>query len=228
MTTKSISLEDLRWREKKHFPLPPLASHLFSNLKYNLTIITEPESMIRMLPTSKLVYVLQCRQRHITTASAKSMLGFTEHCQFTIRELRHAYFEAAKLHHPDVIKQHPNRIVFDFRDITNAYEHLLTSSHIISHISEDEPIITHDEEDEYRRACLDILGIPAEIVEESKKNPMFRQWLMGKTDAAMHWKMFLSKYGGLAEKLRPRVQIGKGVGGGKVGGVDGRRKRKRR
>jgi hypothetical protein len=219
---------------EKAFPassFSPLS--LFSSLLPFLSPVSKSQqptlqnSMIRMLPTSKLVYVLQCRHRHITTASAKSMLGFTEHCQFTIRELRHAYFEAAKLHHPDVIKQHPNRNVFDFRDITNAYEHLLTSSHI-SHISEDEPIITHDEEDEYRRACLDILGIPAEIVEESKKNPMFRQWLMGKTDAAMHWKMFLTKYGGLAEKLRPRVQIGKGVGGGKVGGVDGRRKRKRR
>ena len=62
-------------------------------------------------------------------------------------------------------------------------------------------------------------------MEESKKNPMFRQWLMGKTDAAMHWKMFLSKYGGLAEKLRPRVQVGGGVE--TVRRVDGRRKRRR-
>ncbi|KAL7512028.1 hypothetical protein ACHAXN_008945 [Cyclotella atomus] len=190
--------------------------------------------MIRILSTSRLAYnpsnpLLQYYYRHITTASAKSMLGFTEHCQFTIRELRHAYFEAAKLHHPDVVKQQqldPNIKVFDFRDITNAYEHLLTSSHVIlSNTSE--PIITHDEEEEYRTACLDILGIPAEIVEESKKNPMFRQWLMGKTDAAMHWKMFLSKYGGLAEKLRPRVQLGMGEGVGKVRRVDGRRKRRR-
>ena len=39
----------------------------------------------------------------ITTESAKSLLGL-EHGTFTVRELRRAYFEAAKLHHPDAIK----------------------------------------------------------------------------------------------------------------------------
>lgn len=41
--------------------------------------------------------------RWITTESAKSLLGL-EHGTFTVRELRRAYFEAAKLHHPDAIK----------------------------------------------------------------------------------------------------------------------------
>jgi hypothetical protein len=153
------------------------------------------------------------------------MLGFTKNCQFTVRELRHAYFEAAKLHHPDVLKQRQDKTtIHDFRDITTAYEYLLQSPHITKLPQEE--IITHDEEAEYRSACLDILGIPAEIVEESKKNPMFRQWLQGKTDAAMHWKMFLSKYGGLAEKLRPRVQVTEGERG-PVKKVDTRRKRRR-
>eukprot|EP00804_Cyclotella_cryptica_P016062 CCRYP_004200-RA/>CCRYP_004200-RA protein AED:0.03 eAED:0.03 QI:0/-1/0/1/-1/1/1/0/159 len=159
------------------------------------------------------------------------MLGFTEHCQPTIRELRHAYFEAAKLHHPDVVQQRnddeepTNHKVLDFRDITMAYEHLLQSAHL-SPTSSQEPIITVDEEEEYRAACRNILGIPAEIVEESKKNPMFRQWLMGKTDAAMHWKMFFSQHGGLAEKLRPRVSL-EGGSGGVVRRVETRRKKKR-
>lgn len=179
--------------------------------------------------------------RPITTAAAKSMLGIPPEYQYTIRELRHAYFEAAKLHHPDVLKRQQQQqersdsnnnnnetTFYDFRDITNAYEHLLHSSNDpLQQSPSSEPIITHDEETEYRTACLEILGIPAEIVEESKKNPMFRQWLMGKTDAAMHWKMFLSKYGGLAEKLRPRVQIVRGDGEEGVRRVDGRRKRRR-
>ena len=42
-------------------------------------------------------------QRRLTTESAKSLLGL-EHGTFTVRELRRAYFEAAKLHHPDAIK----------------------------------------------------------------------------------------------------------------------------
>lgn len=141
-------------------------------------------SSTRFIPAAHTQSIYHLHRRTITTATAKSMLGFTEHCQFTVRELRHAYFEAAKLHHPDVVKQQLGTPTYDFRDITNAYEHLLNSSHITS-TPQNEPIITHDEEEEYRRACLDVLGIPAEIVEESKKNPMFRQWLMGKTDAAM-------------------------------------------
>lgn len=114
----------------------------------------------------------------------------------------------------------------DFIEITVAYEHLLQSKQSADSQSKNiHNIIDHDEETEYRTACLDILGIPAEIVEESKKNPMFRQWLMGKTDAAMYWKMFLSKYGGLAEKIRPRVQVGEGKKAA-VRKVDTRRKRR--
>ena len=169
--------------------------------------------------------------RQITTESAKSLLGL-EHDTFTVRELRQAYFEAAKLHHPDAVKHTRidtlNGKIPDFIEITVAYEHLLQSSQSTdNHDSSTNihNIIDHDEETEYRTACLDILGIPAEIVEESKKNPMFRQWLMGKTDAAMHWKMFLSKYGGLAEKIRPRVQVAEGKKAA-VRKVDTRRKRR--
>lgn len=200
------------WETTRDFP------NRMIRILLSFQVIASPRSIRRSL-------IKQCT---ISTAAAKSMLGFTEHCQPTIRELRHAYFEAAKLHHPDVLRQRQNEqsmTVLDFRDITIAYEHLLQSPFSQSPTSE--PIITVDEEEEYRTACLEILGIPAEIVEESKKNPIFRQWLMGKTDAAMHWKMFLSQHGGLAEKLRPRVQLAKGDGNGVVRKVETRRRKKR-
>ncbi|KAL9188514.1 hypothetical protein ACHAXT_006892 [Thalassiosira profunda] len=133
------------------------------------------------------------------------MLGFSDDHKPTIRELRTAYFEAAKRYHPDVAHQSDDGSggAFDFRDITEAYEHLLNGDHIHCNEIDMENIITISEEEEYRSACQAVLGIPAEIVEESKQNPMFRKWLTGNTDAAHHWRMFFSAHGGLAQKLRP-------------------------
>ena len=134
------------------------------------------------------------------------MLGFAEDQNFSIRELRHAYFEAAKRCHPDVVRQHQSdgNADIDFKDITEAYEHLLSGDHK-SQFSKEEltNIITVSEDEDYRQACHTVLGLSAEIVEESKQNPMFRRWLTGNTDAAHHWRVFLAAHGGLAQKLRP-------------------------
>jgi curved DNA-binding protein CbpA len=115
----------------------------------------------------------------------------------TVQQLRHAYFEAAKLCHPDV-KQDDHKL--DFRELTEAYDHLMNGGHISHDQYEDIP---RDEEDEYRSACMEILGIRAEIVEESKQNPMFLRWLSGNTDGAQYWRNFFSANGGLSQKLRP-------------------------
>ena len=168
--------------------------------------------------------------RSISTSAAKSMLGFSDDEKFTVRELRHAYFEAAKRHHPDVAQQQADDAdcALDFRQITEAYEHLLSGDHIQQNNEEElQNIVTISEEEEYRQACQSILGLPAEIVEESKQNPMFRKWLMGNTDAAHHWRVFFAGHGGLAQKLRPPAGY---LGRGKeevVRKSDTRRKRRR-
>ena len=142
------------------------------------------------------------QHRLVTTTAAKSFLGFHKDSMPTIKELRHAYFDAAKQCHPD-LQRHKEKEngadALDFRDITAAYEHLL--NHQINNGEKFQ--ISQDEEDTYRQACLDVLGVPADIVEESKQNPMFRHWLGGNTDGAQHWRAFFSGHGGLAEKLRP-------------------------
>mmetsp|Transcript_29631 Transcript_29631/g.62835 ORF Transcript_29631/g.62835 Transcript_29631/m.62835 type:complete len:196 (-) Transcript_29631:145-732(-) len=173
--------------------------------------------------------------RSISTTAAKSMLGFSEEEKFTIRELRHAYFEAAKRHHPDVVQQHQQTDnansdgALDFRNITEAYEHLLSGDHNIQYSKEEmQNIVSISEEEEYRLACKEILGLPAEIVEESKKNPMFRRWLTGNTDAAHHWRVFFAGHGGLAQKLRPPAgYLGRGEEDGIVKKSETRRKRSR-
>lgn len=138
--------------------------------------------------------------RGISTYAARSMLGFSETQKPTIRELRHAYFEAAKRCHPDVVEQQAGH---DFRDVTEAYEHLLSGDFVCGHNKEDlANIVTISEEEIYRHACEAILSLPAEIVEESKKNPMFRRWLGGNTGSAKTWRSFFSGHGGLAQKLR--------------------------
>lgn len=172
------------------------------------------------------------KHHHISTSSAKSMLGFNDDKRPSIRELRNAYFAAAKRCHPDVVKQQQQsgdeHASFDFRDITDAYEHLLNGDHIEYNQEEADNLVSRNEEEEYREACKNMLGIPAEIVEESKQNPMFRKWLQGNTDAAFHWRSFFAAHGGLAQKLRPRAGY---LGRGKdevVRKSDTRRKRGRR
>lgn len=158
------------------------------------------------------------QQRNITTKSAKSMLGLHIDRKPTVKELRHAYFEKAKECHPDVASS----AELDFLEITEAYEYLLQNKH---HTSQDY-IVSLDEEETYRQACVDFLGIPAEIVEESKQNPMFRHWLGGNTDAAQHWRSFFAVHGGLALKLRPPAGFLEG-GGSNQSNLERRPKRRR-
>jgi len=138
----------------------------------------------------------QCRMK-VTTSKAKVMLGFSQDCKPTVSELRQAYYEAAKKCHPDV-KEDDHKL--DFRVLKDAYEHLVNGGHVSNGSSED---ITVDEENDYRNACMHILGLKAEIVEESKQNPMFLHWLSGRTDGAQYWRNFFTHHGGLAQKIRP-------------------------
>jgi curved DNA-binding protein CbpA len=140
-----------------------------------------------------------CNKRSISTIStAKRLLGFSQAYKPTMQELRKAYFEAAKRTHPDMVQK--NEEGMGFREVTEAYEQLLSSKEV-----ETSPDlgITQEEEELYRQACTQVLGISADIVEESKRNPMFRLWLGGNTDGAQHWRAFFAVHGGLAQKIRP-------------------------
>lgn len=161
-------------------------------------------------------------KRFVTTQSAKSLLGLQVDKKPTIQELRYAYFEMAKRCHPDMQDICGD---VDFLELTEAYEYLLHNKQ--QHQTQDynhNNCISKEEEEDYRQACLNVLGLPAEIVEESKQNPMFRHWLTGNTDGAQHWRSFFAVHGGLAQKLRPPA----GYLEGKVSKSQSRRKKRKR
>lgn len=162
------------------------------------------------------------QQRGITTSSAKALLHLNQDIKPTVKELRHAYFEMAKMCHPDMQGDEGDGL--DFLELTEAYEYLLHNKHTRN--NQDANLISLEEEETYRQACLTVLGIPAEIVEESKQNPMFRHWLSGNTDGAHYWKGFLSVHGGLAQRLRPPA--GFIEGGSDIASTAGPRRRKKR
>jgi hypothetical protein len=60
---------------------------------------------------------------------------------------------------------------------------------------------SYEEEQSFRQACIDVLQVPAHIVEEAKRDPAFLQWLQGNTDAAHLWRDFLHQHGGMAPVL---------------------------
>ncbi|CAJ1936427.1 unnamed protein product [Cylindrotheca closterium] len=167
------------------------------------------------------------QQRNIvsTPNAAKTLLGINQDVKPTVKELRHAYFEMAKKCHPDVQEQsgEDGDAVVDFLELTEAYEYLLHNKN--HHRQDGNIVISLDEEEAYRQACVAVLGIPAEIVEESKQNPMFRHWLGGNTDGAQHWRSFLSVHGGLAQRLRPPAGY---IEGGENGGAPASRRRRKR
>lgn len=147
--------------------------------------------------------------RHLTTRTALQLLGLPrEHeSSLTLPQLRQAYFAAAKRCHPDVVQTssednndgaRKKGDTADFLQLTAAYEHLSQS---LTGLSLPHTIITVDEETAFRNACDVQLGVPAEIVEECKRSPLFRRWLAGRTDAAHTWRNFLTQNGGLAPKL---------------------------
>ena len=149
--------------------------------------------------------------------------------QYTVKELRTAYFQAAKQCHPDSQSSfhHQSKVESStttplmssdttaeerFIMVTNAYEYLRqqlsavgTSTKVNVDDDYDDTWTDEQEEEKYRAACMEYLGQPAEIVEESKRCPIFRQWLFGRTDAAFYWQSFFMLHGGLAPQLRTSV-----------------------
>jgi hypothetical protein len=164
----------------------------------------------------------------MNTVDAKRLLGLVG-SKFNARELRFAYFEAAKRCHPDssTAEDADTRL---FMEVTDAYEALQIVIRHGPHNNSDadnDRFVTNSEEMQYRRACLDQLGVPAEVVEESKRCPLFREWLQGKTDAASYWQRFFMQFGGLAPMLQPNagILIGSGEDSGKP---DSERRRRRK
>lgn len=135
-----------------------------------------------------------------------------------------------------------NKSHHDFVQVTVAYEFLL--SELRRGISSSECSWNRKDDDDdhdnrrgavgeipdvqrYRQACLDQLGLPAEIVEECKGNPMFRRWLHGTTDAAQIWRDFFVQQGGLVPILRKMETLEAGDTSGTIPMSQQRRRRKR-
>ena len=174
-----------------------------------------------------------CARRHLTLQSAERLLDLTDNPRYTARELRDAYFDAAKSCHPDSTHEAKARkslapidAARHFLEVTEAYE-LLRSGKNAS-FQTDANFVTKSEEQEFRDACKEWLGLDAETVEESKRCPLFRRWLQGGTDAACHWNNFFFLNGGLVPKMRPPAAlIGKGGSSSRSTGPSTRRRRKR-
>jgi DnaJ-class molecular chaperone len=140
------------------------------------------------------------------------------HHSFTVVELRDSYFRAAKRCHPDVVAQSSpgesststSPSSTDFVRLTQAYELLQQEA---SSADATNFVSTPSEEEEFRVACEQQLGLSAEIVEECKQNPGFLQWLSGRSDSAHHWRSFFSQHGGLGPRLKPQQHLSSGGGG---------------
>ena len=152
-----------------------------------------------------------------STSAALEVLNLTNKPNYTQLDLRDAYFHAAKRCHPDSTfqKQSDDVNVFDltskFMQLTDAYEYLQKQNDQPFDEDDHEIKISETEEEIYRENCREVLGLQAEVVEESKRCPLFRDWLRGNTDAALHWKIFFMLNGGLAPKLNPVSNL---IGGG--------------
>lgn len=158
----------------------------------------------------------------ISINTALKTLNLSPKTRYSPKELRDAYFTAAKFCHPDSpsAKVHDEQYSFDgdeekqkefltnrFHAITEAYELLQKKPEIdTSSFDPSSPsshdFITKSEEEHFREACKEFLGVDAEIVEESKQCPLFREWLKGTTVDAFLWNLFLMKHGGLAPMLQ--------------------------
>lgn len=165
-----------------------------------------PAQPVRYIRTTRSVssesYQQRRQQRKIETA--KRTLGVLSSHEFQgAKDLRLVYLEAAKLCHPDI--QDKEDMVgdsHDFCEVTEAYEFLQTT---LTGRAASLYDITKEEEEAFRSACQDWLGVSAEVVEESKKCPMFRDWLSGRSESAQHWRSFFSINGGLAPMLQKNI-----------------------
>mmetsp|Transcript_22723 Transcript_22723/g.32058 ORF Transcript_22723/g.32058 Transcript_22723/m.32058 type:complete len:201 (+) Transcript_22723:134-736(+) len=183
-----------------------------------------------------LLRLLSANQNYFSSLgirSALELLNLPTNKTFDQKELRDAYFSAAKQCHPDSNKksQSNDDLTNRFLDITEAYEFLQKESYTFDSDQstnrnkdddlDETDIISKSEEQHFREACQEYLGVSAEIVEESKACPLFRAWLKGRTDSAFHWNNFLMLHGGLAPKLRGKRTVAYVTEGGS-------RRRKRR
>jgi hypothetical protein len=186
-----------------------------------------------------------------TIKSALRTLKLQHKPNYSQLELRDAYFTAAKLCHPDSNENSHDEedCTIRFLDITNAYEFLQSNTKLkngnsngngndnnddadsdeLNNHPYSDFIIHKTEEENFRNACREYLGLDAETVEESKRCPLFREWLKGKTDAAYLWGNFFMLHGGLAPMLnRKKVfQLSGGDGDGN-GELNGNRRRRRK
>ena len=170
---------------------------------------------LRSTSSSADLLASHCR-RWITIKQAQEKLGLAP--SYTTEELQRAYFAAAKKCHPDALqKDEKDRdIAKEFRLVTSAYEKLQSKTAMAPLHNNQDGNLSMDQQTRFRSACQTILGVPAEIVEECKRDPKFRQWLLGNTDAAVYWSNFLSVHGGLA----PMLEIAAGYLGSKKGYVE--------
>jgi len=190
-----------------------ILAFIYAEILYSASAASFTVNMSRVLLSSSRLMRL-CRNVEKTPASFQQARFLTNqdalrvlnlgHVRLTPTALRTAYLEAAKQCHPDTL-QNPEKskqeAAQQFQLVTEAYEVLLGTKLASDEVNDYG--ITVEEDAAFRRACQERLGLPAEIVEESKQCPAFRQWLSGKTDAAHHWRIFFIQHGGLAPKLRP-------------------------
>ncbi|GFH55290.1 hypothetical protein CTEN210_11766 [Chaetoceros tenuissimus] len=215
----------------------PTDSITRSSLKRSFHLIAKkpsvgPNDYNNMYPLeSRLDRYFSTREKATRTQINSALRRLSLKQGFSMLELRDAYFEAAKRCHPDAnqdddeVKARSSDL---FLKVTEAYELLrkyprgdLSNS---SEIDEDEyyekNIISKTEEQFYRDAVYETLGMRAEDLEESKKCAMFRIWLAGGSHTAFHFNLFLMRHGGLAPMLGKK-KITALIGEGK------RRRRKR-
>ena len=179
--------------------------------------------------------------------NAIKLLNLSKKKGYTPIELRDAYFTAAKSCHPDS----PNAKLDNIHDDEEKQkEHLTNQFHAVSEAyellqkypaaidandydteessSSLHDYITKSEEEHFRESCREFLGVDAEIVEESKKCPLFREWLKGRTVDAFLWNLFLMKHGGLAPMLRKKKVLNLTEGDGKNSDSNDKRRPRRR
>lgn len=142
-------------------------------------------------------------------ALEKSRILLGLNTRFSARQLKQAYYENCKRIHPDVSPLNKVEANERFIEISTAFDvlHKVIDSEETPEKGVDEDHdMTEDEERAYRRSCSEWLSVSAELVEESKAHEGFRQWLLGKTDAAEYWRCFLLYHGGLLPKRLRKIE----------------------
>lgn len=144
--------------------------------------------------------------------NAYVLLGLSD--PFTKRDLKNAYRQKCLLLHPDHSSLSKEEASHVFIMMSKAYELLQRCTATADNRldpNKDDFDMTEEEEADYRESCKMWLAVDADIVEESKANEGFREWLKGRTDSADHWRCFFYAHGGLApKKLRMPALIGSG------------------